>query len=160
MKPNAGFTLLEILVVLAIMSILLGIGYSSLLGSIRRGEVMEGVRTFAGDIERARSSAQKQSVTATIAWTTAAGQPLDGYTLTRSGTTQNRMLSDRVKVTCVSMTGSACNLASPQLVFSAPYAEASGGAVFRIDHKVNGIRPTYVKIGGVTGKVSVSDTQD
>lgn len=157
----AGFTLIEVLVALGILAILLGVGVSSLLSSIRRSELTEGARAFAADLERARGSAQKQSLPASVTWSALAGQPITAYGLTRGAATQTRTPPARVKLVCVSMVGSACNQAAPRLLFTAPFAEASGGAVFQLTHSLSSSVPAlYVKVGGVTGKVSISETSD
>lgn len=159
-RARSGLTFIELLVVLGLLGLVLGLGAPSLIGAVRRAEVAEGARTFAADLERARGAAQKLSLTASLAWSAAAGQPITAYTLTRGPQTTPRAPSARVRLSCVALAGSACTLAGPRLNFEAPHAEASAGAVFEVRSARPGGPALYVKVTGVTGKVSISETQD
>ncbi|GGS35109.1 pilus assembly FimT family protein [Deinococcus knuensis] len=156
---TSGFTLLEILIVMAIIGILAAIGYSSYLKTTRSNQVAEGARIFAGDLIALRDAAQKTSVDTRITWTAAPDQAIGNYTMTRSGTATARTPANTVVITCVAATGGACSART--ITYAAPYAETSAGAVFKISSAYDSsVRPLFVKVGNVTGKVMFSDQQD
>ena len=156
---TSGFTLLEILIVMAIIGILAAIGYSSYLKTTRSNQVAEGARVFAGDLIALRDAAQKTSVDATITWTAAPDQAITSYVINRSNTDATRTPASAIVITCVSATGGACS--AKTIEYDAPYAETEAGAVFKISSAYDSsVRPLFVKVGNVTGKVMFSDKQD
>ena len=144
---RAGFTLLEILVVLAIIAIIAGIFATSLIRNIRAAELREAATNVASDLRRARSLAQRGSVDQVISW-----GPGEVKSYLVSG--KETHLLNNVRVSCHSGCGSAVS----SLTYQAPFGELSRpqGYVFRFTSPMNGITPVDVKVVGVTGKVIVT----
>lgn len=108
MNARAGFTLVELLIVLAILGILMSIGFSSLLRQIRTNEVADGARQFGGDLTVLRDGAQRHSVSSGLNWNTAASGDLTTYTLTNNGQTSSRTVNSKVKITCIEPVATVC----------------------------------------------------
>ncbi|PTA67854.1 pilus assembly FimT family protein [Deinococcus arcticus] len=140
-----GFTLLELLVVMAILGILAGVLGFNLLGSYRTTQLREAASQLTGDLRQARSDALKggQDIRLDVALNTPA------YTVTRGTGTQTRTLPGGVVV--------AAATGSNHVSYEAPGGTTDGnGVVWTLRHP--GGRETKVKVVGITGKVMIDAT--
>jgi prepilin-type N-terminal cleavage/methylation domain-containing protein len=155
-----AFTLLELLIVMAIVAILVGIAAAALNRTIRNNQVAEGAQAFAASLQSARNSSQRDSLGATLAWVgSGVGQSFSSYTVTRGTQPRTQGLPSGIVAKCV-LLGTLTGCATNSLGYSAPYAEVTAGAIFQVFHSTDsGARPLFVKVGGVTGKVIVSESQ-
>lgn len=151
MRQHA-FTLIELLIVLAILGILMGLFSVSYLRSIRAAEVREGANQIAADLRAARASAQRQSAPGAFRW--AATGNLTGYTVEiPSGTTTPKVatLPRGVTFRCESGCPSARTL-----TYNAPYGEmttAISGIRFIVESQTANVPAIEVRVVGVTGRV-------
>ena len=142
---TSGLTLIEILVVIAIIGILAAIFGSSLIRSIRTAELREAANQVASDFQRARSLSQRGSANVTV--TTPRGTASGSYSVAG----QARTLPNNVKLMCKTNCGAGAAAATTYL---APYGELTdAGSVFTIQSPVGGIAALEIRIVGVTGKV-------
>lgn len=147
-----GFTLIEILVVLAILGILMGIVGLSYLRSIRAAEVREGANQIAADLRAARSSAQRRSTPGAFKW--AGTGSLTGYTLeipSGTATPKTASLPPGVTFRCVD----GCP-AARTLNYNAPYGEMTtmiNGTRLIVESQTTNIPAIEVRVVGVTGRV-------
>lgn len=142
-----GISLLEILVVVGIVGILFAVGLVNLWGAADRTKLKNAAQQLAGDVQRARSSAQRFNQDASI--TIPAGTSRT-YTITIDGNASNKTLPR----------GTQLNLARAEtLTYTAPYGELNAAAneVLRLELSKGARDPIFVKVIGVTGKVLVSD---
>lgn len=158
-----GFTLLEILVVLAIIGILAGIFGWNLIRSIRSAELREATAQVATDLRRARSQAQRGSADITISWTPDGAGKVTAYTV---GTAAALALPNGVSMRCTS--GCTAPASAPaganynSLTYTAPYGElatqngAINGKKFTLSSPATGVTPLEIRVVGVTGKVIVT----
>lgn len=102
---GSGFTLIELMVVIAVVSILLTVGVPSFASLIERQQLSGAAQTFASDLRRAKSDAIAKgsggSVTVTLASDSSAGTW--SYAITNSGAspTKNVSSSDFPGVTAI-----------------------------------------------------------
>lgn len=147
-----GFTLLEILIVLAILGILMGIFGMSYLRSIRAAEVREGANQIAADLRAARSAAQRRSSPGTFRW--AGVGSLTGYTVeipSGTATPKTAILPRGVTFRCLD----GCPT-SRTLTYSAPYGEMTttiNGSRFIVESQTPNIQAVEVRVVGITGRV-------
>lgn len=138
-----GFTLLELLIVIAVLGILATIGYVSILRYVQKSQLIDAQQRLVQALNKARDTARRRSLDQTISWTGSAGN----YLLTVAG--QPVTLSNGVKITkvpTVSGGKSEFNYLAPHGRISAPDLE------FTLQG--NGSFTGYVRLVGVTGKVS------
>ena len=149
-KTSAGFTLIEILIVLAIIGIFAGIFGLGLIRSIRGAELREAASQVATDFRRARSQAQRGSADVTIEWTqTGADNTATTYTV--NGV--SRSLPSGVKLSC---TSGCTGPGKKTVTYTAPYGEiGTSGSVLTLKSSASsmGITDLEVRVVGVTGKV-------
>lgn len=143
-RRQSGFTLIEILVVIAIVGILMSLGIVNYIRNVQAAEVRDAAALITSQLRQARAQAQKDSVDMKMSWN-AAGQ----YGLApASGTATLRDLPKGVRLRCKT----TCEGSS--VTFGAPFGElrSATGTVFEIVSPHAGIRSYEVRLVGVTGK--------
>ncbi|MFD2608375.1 Tfp pilus assembly protein FimT/FimU [Deinococcus taklimakanensis] len=148
-RRTAGLTLLEMLVVLAILGIIAGIFYMNLMNSIRQQDVRNAAYQLVTDLRRARTDAQKtgQPVTVRIVNSTSS------YARQVAGAAEQTRTLER-GVTVQSTGAAASSLA---VTYQPPYGTlAATGTTWRVQSPANPNIRQFVKIVGVTGKVMIS----
>ena len=152
MRGAKGFTLLELLLVCAIIGILSGVGVMSLRNAISNARLSEGSAQLAADLQRARSSAQRYNRNAVLS---ISGSPATNYTLTlnggtaKGGTTQTKALPPGVELKTAERT----------ITYTAPFGELDVGDLkLTLEMPGRTDKTRVVKVLGVTGKVYLSET--
>lgn len=79
-QVKAGFTLLEILLVLAIIGILAGVGVPSYLRYTQRLTVQQSAQQLAADVNRARSQAKRSNTCQVFAYVSTSSYSIKSYT--------------------------------------------------------------------------------
>lgn len=143
-RPDQGFSLLELLIVLVMMGLIAGVGYASLRGMMERNRLETATTQVANSLIRARSHAQTKNVTAS--WTKLSDA---SYQLMLGTTAKQYDLPRGLKFSSLPD--------GTQVVYSAPYGEVSvnGSAVGALKITiVNGKGASAeIHVVGVTGKV-------
>lgn len=156
MKPQAaqqGFTLLEVLVVLAVLGVLLGVGVSGYLKLMQRQQVAQAAQQLAQDIEAARAEVKRQGTCAVVRLPAdSAIYNVDSYpnkTCTGTPSTQTLTLPGNTRMT-VTSTATAAR-------FIPPYGVNATG--LPVDIKVKSLGDASaekrLRITGVLGTVVV-----
>ena len=151
MTPQAitrqqGFTLLELLLVTAIIGVMSAVGITGFRAASDRARVNEAAAQLAAALQRARSAAQRYNQEARFVTDTATAT---GYELVINGNTLERTLPPGARL-------SADN--AMEIEYSAPFVEI-GDAVpsrIKVDLANRSTKPLYIKVLGVTGKVVLS----
>jgi prepilin-type N-terminal cleavage/methylation domain-containing protein len=149
-----GFTLIEMLVILALIGIIGGIAFNSWLGASQRGLVRQAATQIAADLERVRSGARRYNGDALFTREDALN-----YTLVTNGVSSAIPLPDGTETSVQSGTLTAGKLV---VTYTAPNAELNMLSVTTPPElKVSltnqpSVPPIYVKVIGVTGKVVLS----
>ena len=141
-----GFSLLELLIVCAIIGILGAVAARTFTDATRRARVNEASAQLAADLQRARSSSQRfnQNSSLTIATTSATS-----YTLTIGAQITTRTLPPNTQVTVKS--------APLILTYKAPFGEM-GASNPILTVRTEGAKTRDVRVLGVTGKVYLRET--
>lgn len=150
--PAKGFTLLELIIVIAIIAIIAGIFGNNLIRSIRAAELREAANQVASDFRRARSQAQRGSADVVVDWTLDAGGKISSYRVAG----QSRPVANRVSMSCTPSCGSGSSTIN-KVTYTAPYGELGAtGNVFTLRSPMTSLPSIEVRIVGVTGKVIVA----
>lgn len=142
---QAAFTLLELLIAMAILAVVAGIFSLSLIGTLRASQVREAAAQLSADLRQARSDALRtgQSASITVAVNSSA------YTFTRAGVPQTRSLPAGVTLT---------DAVGTSVVYTAPTGTTGGNGVTWTLTSPGGTRSLKVKVIGITGKVMTDAT--
>jgi prepilin-type N-terminal cleavage/methylation domain-containing protein len=135
-----GFTLLELLIVLAILAVLLGIAVNNYQRYRSRLELEQAQQVFVQTLNRARSDAKRLSQNQTITWT--------GELLTIGE--REVVLSESSGVTLVKITG------ANTLTYTAPYGRVASVGEYEFELQGRGDLTSKVYVYGVTGKVKAA----
>ena len=139
MNERRAFSLIELLIVLAILAVMLAIAAASLRPFMQRSKLAEAASQVATDLQRARSFAQRENVAAH--WTLVDSQ---SYRLTLDTQTLDYQLP-----TGLTFTSPA---AGTTITYTAPYGELAAAVPTKITLEGYGY-VTEVRVVGVTGKV-------
>lgn len=150
-RATAGFSLVELALVLVILSILLALFGVSYMRSVRKAELRDAATGVVADLREARSRAQRVSSAQVVSW--APGTPVTVY----SAGSQARTLPGGITLSCLS--GCDASAAGNRVTYLPPYGELSvSGAtpaakILRVSSPVTGVAPFEIRTVGVTGKV-------
>jgi type IV pilus assembly protein PilA len=141
---SAGFTLLEIIIVLAMIGILAAIGIGPLNQVVSKQRVTEAQHNLTQLFTRARSDARRTSNDQTVTWnlTPANGSPT--FTLGSNTISLNNM-------TITMVTDSATAIS--EVKYEAPTGRRSNASNLQFAIKSNNNFEVYVRVIGLTGKV-------
>lgn len=145
-----GFTLVEVLLVMAVLAVVMGVIGLLLVRSLRQTQLREAASQVAGDLRRVRADAQKtgQDSTLTLAATGSS------YTM-QAGSAASRVIEVPHQLTVTSVSGDS------QVTYRPPFGTlGEDGAVWAVQSPAAGELRLYVKIVGITGKVMISGTAD
>ena len=146
MTRTQGFTIVELLIVCAIIGILGAGAATTFTSATRRARVGEASAQLAADLQRARSSAQKLNRDSSL---TIASTSATSYTLTIGTQTMTRTLPPNTQVTVKS--------APLILTYKAPFGEM-GASNPILTVRTEGVKTRDVRVLGVTGKVYLRET--
>ncbi len=138
-KSKQGFTLLELLIVLAILAVLLGIAVNNYQRYRSRLELREAQQVLVQELNRARSDAKRLSAHQSVAWT--------DKTITIG--VREVKLSASGNVTLVKLKG------SNTLTYFAPYGRVNTGE-YEFELRGRSDLTSTVHVYGVTGKVKAT----
>ncbi|GHG24280.1 hypothetical protein CBQ26_11490 [Deinococcus indicus] len=139
-RPAQGFTLIEVLIVMAVLGIVLAIAGNSLLGYLQSQQMREAARQVAGDLERVRSGAMRYNRDATFEIISSTS-----YRMTVNGASETVTLPDSAQITSTP--------ANATLTYSAPYSELSSAQATIVVKRTGSTKQTTLRTVGVTGKV-------
>lgn len=149
MKPTGrlsdGFSMIELIIFIAILGIVTSIGFSSYLNSMRAAQVREAASLLSADIRDIRSLAQQKSQDMILEW-----QGTNGYKFgVVGGTLTERKFGNNITFECL-----VEECTTTKIQFNAPYGELNGavGKVFKITSPHKNIKSIEVRVVGVTGK--------
>lgn len=149
-RSSAGVTLLELLVVCAVLGALIAVGFFGATRALRQGAVREAAFLVASDLRAARSATLRSSRPHAFTWPSDARETVR-YTVGPFA----RTLPSGTRLVCVT-----CPDGRTPVTYTAPYAElaAAIGVVMRVEGSP-GTRALLVKVIGITGKVMVTNDE-
>ena len=156
---QSGFTLLEMLIVLAVLGILIAAGLTTFAQQARQTLVRQAAVQVQADLEQLRSSSIRYNRNFEFRWsnTTLNGYSVDANDPTIAGAVvaRDRVLPDGIEVDIV---GSADT--SVAVRYSSPLAVLEAAPpVFRVRiANSTTTNPLFIKVIGVTGRVAISGT--
>lgn len=142
MRTKEGFTLLELLIVLAVVGVLAALGLSSFVNAQRNAQLSEAAAQFATDLQRARSTAQRYNQDASLVLVL---DDPSSYILTLDGPPTTRRLPHGAQVQLVR--------GNSNITYSAPYGEVDAADRSFAVSSPRTDKVRAVRIIGVTGKV-------
>jgi prepilin-type N-terminal cleavage/methylation domain-containing protein len=146
MKRQRGVTLIEIMIVIAIISILAAIGFMSFQRYTWRSELRQAQSLLLNSINQARSDTRLKSVDTFVQWTETSvgvGDDLDTIVM--------KNLDDNGNVTITDVEGSAVD----NFFYVAPNGQRNSGNSIVFTLQGRGDLQGIVKVIGVTGKAFV-----
>ncbi|WP_295817734.1 type II secretion system protein [uncultured Deinococcus sp.] len=147
---RGGFTLIEVLLVMAILAVVMGVLGLLLVRSLRQTQLREAASQVAGDLRRVRADAQKTGQVSTLTLAAAGSR----YTM-QAGSTAARVVEVPNQVTVTPVSG------EPRITYRPPFGTLGAeGAVWAVQSPAAADLRLYVKIVGITGKVMISGTAD
>ena len=138
MTRTQGLTLLELLIVCAVIGILSAVGIVTFRNAIERARVNEAATQVSADLQRARSASQRFNRGSTFQVAAANDK---SYTLTVNGQSTVKTLPAGAKFTAANTIG-----------YSAPFGE-TGASIITLEVSSASGTKRSVKVLGVTGKV-------
>ncbi|MFN4250782.1 Tfp pilus assembly protein FimT/FimU [Deinococcus sp.] len=139
-RPAQGFTLIEVLIVMAVLGIVLAIAGNSLLGYLQSQQMREAARQVAGDLERVRSGAMRYNTEATFEIISSTS-----YRMKVNGASETVTLPASTQITSTP--------ANAKLTYSAPYSELTSAQATIVVKRTGSTKQTTLRTVGVTGKV-------
>jgi prepilin-type N-terminal cleavage/methylation domain-containing protein len=145
MKHKSGITLIEILIVIAIISVLASIGFMSFQRYTWRTELRQAQNLIVNTINQARSDTRRTSASTFFQWsTTSVGS---GDTL---ATIAMQNLNDNGRVSITGVTG--VTTGTTNFSYTAPNARRDGSNTIVFTLQGRGNFQGKVKVIGITGK--------
>ena len=156
---QSGFTLLEMLIVLAVLGILFAVGLTTFAQQSRQTLIRQAAVQIQADLEQLRSSSIRYNRNFEFRWsnTTLNGYSVDVNDPVTAGAVinRNRVLPDGVKIDVAGSTPTTVSIS-----YSSPLAVVTAAPpVFRVRiANSTTTNPLFIKIIGVTGRVAISGT--
>lgn len=149
-RPRAGFTLLELLLVIAILGIIFGIFSWFLLRNLRQTELREAAAQLIADLRRSRSNAQQSGRVSTLELS-----PLKTAYSLKVGSGAPRTVGLPHRVTVEAQVGGS------RVVNQPPFGTLDDtGLVWKLQSPSYSDMRLYVKVIGITGRVMLSAAAD
>jgi type IV pilus assembly protein PilA len=140
---QAGLTLLEVLIVIAMVGILAAIGMGPLNRLVAKQRVIEAQHNLAQLFNRARSDARRTSNDQTVTWNLTSANSSPTFTLGSNTITLNNMTVTMVTDSATAIT---------DVKYNAPTGRRSNASNLQFAIKNNNFE-AYVRVIGLTGKV-------
>ena len=156
---QSGFTLLEMLIVLAVLGILFAVGLTTFAQQSRQTLIRQAAVQIQADLEQLRSSSIRYNRDFEFRWANAS---LNGYSIdvndpVTAGAVinRNRVLPDGIEIDIAGSTPTTVSIS-----YSSPLAVVTAAPpVFRVRiANSTSTNPLFIKIIGVTGRVAISAT--
>lgn len=147
-----GFTLLELLLVCAIIGVMGTVGFGLFRRASNVAQVSEASAQLSADFQRARSSAQRSNRDATLAFSTTTAAT--SYTLTVDGQALTRTLPAGIQV-------AVSPAVAKTVTYRAPFGEVSlaSTGTYTLTSQRDSALVRYLRIVGLTGKAYQSEIQ-